>query len=84
MIRKIFKAAIKYNNEIYIGKRHNNCFESIKEYNKIIDKNKINQSIQGFVDSNLDFVTREEAALIAYNAKQVNKKHKRLMSEHLY
>lgn len=42
------------------------------------------ESVQGFLTSDNRFVTREEAAVIAYDAKQIRYRIKSLMSEDLY
>lgn len=80
MSKEIQRAAIKYKHQIFTGFEHGECFKQIKEY----DKNY--ETIQGFVTSDGDFVSRQEAFVIAKNANQLQSQPvtKILMSEDLH
>lgn len=66
------------------GFRHNNIIGAFPTNNKHRNDGKEYKTIQGFITSHGRFVTREEAALIAYNAGQIREQVKRLFSEELY
>ena len=80
MLKEIQKAAIKCKYQIFTGFEHGECFKQIKEY----DKNY--ETIQGFVTNDGDFVSRQEAFVIAKNANQLQSQPvtKILMSEDLH
>ena len=80
MSKEIQRAAIKYKHQIFTGFEHGECFKQIKEY----DKNY--ETIQGFVTNDGDFVSRQEAFVIAKNANQLQSQlvTKILMSEDLH
>lgn len=82
---------------VICGRRHHNCFMSYsilseRWYTGIVKtlrswrilKRKPRNTKQGFVTSDNRFVTREEAGLIAFNAKQISKPTNFLFSEDLY
>lgn len=66
------------------GFRHNNIIGTFPTNNKHRNDGKEYKTTQGFITSHGRFVTREEAALIAYDAGQIRKQVKRLFSEDLY
>ena len=70
---------------VVCGRRHHNCFMTIsllkKEDIRTADYGKVTQ---GFVTSLDRFVNREEAAVIAYLANQIDKPTEVLFSEDLY
>ena len=66
---------------VICGCRHDNCIL----LNAILSGNKIKmESVQGFLTSKDRFVTRAEAAKIAFEARQVNYLSDGLVSEELY
>jgi len=76
------------------GRRHYNCFSSIQSIGKALGYDKtlvVKKGIkleekekQGFITNKDRFVDRIEAAQIAYEAKQIDKPLKRLLSEDIY
>lgn len=77
---KIIKAAIKIGNKIYECRRH---FEGIQA--AVLDgADRVNQDQQGFITDEGKYVSREEAAKIAFKAGQTKKIKNPLMSEHLW
>ena len=70
---------VEDNEVVFTGLRHCNCFIFIG----LAGLNKDN-GIQGFVTSDKRFVTREEAAVIAFEAKQISGPTEKLFSEDLY
>lgn len=74
----IIYSAIKKDGVIYTGKRHHNII------NNANPRGSLKGGTQGFVDENNNFFTREEAAEIAFNTGQIQKKVKRLFSEDLW
>jgi hypothetical protein len=64
---------------VIAGRRHHNCFTLVKELG--LDKTKAEQ---GFLTSRDRFVTREEAAHIAFKSGQTTSISKCLFSEDLY
>jgi hypothetical protein len=66
---------------VICGRRHHNCFTTYS----MMSKAKIDgRNIQGFLTSDDNFVTREEAMLIAFEAGQIPEKKLRLLSEDIY
>jgi len=76
----ISEAAILKNGRIYKGKRHHNIIA------RIVNKTGIKPAggKQGFVTDNGRFVSREEAAKIAFASGQIKEQKERLFSEDLY
>ena len=81
---EIVKSAIRYNNKVYTGFDHGECFkqidkDTIKDYDKLE---------QGFITDKNEFVDRQQALDIAYKAGQIpyEKNNHCLISEdvHLY
>lgn len=66
------------------GFRHHNIVGALSTNNKHRNDGKEYKTIQGFITSCGRFVTREDAALIAYNSGQIKEQVKRLFSEDLY
>lgn len=84
----IIWSAIKYipTGRIVIGKRHNNCFETFCEQYpelKVITTIK-KELIQGFLTDEDQFLTRREAAKLAFNCGQIEKEQIILFSEDLW
>lgn len=81
---KIIKAAIKFNNKIYIGFDHGECFKQMQKQ----DVKGYDNSGQGFITDNGTFVDRKQACEIARDAGQIayDTNHQTLISEdlHLY
>lgn len=68
---------------VICGHRHHNCFTTLSLICE--DKKAFNyEKQQGFLTNTNRFVTREEAAIIAYKAKQIKEEVKKLFSEDLY
>lgn len=72
----IIYAAIYQNNLIHLGRRHHEIINNAK--------GELKGGIQGFYTSDSRFVTREEAAIIAYNNNQITEPKKLLFSEDLW
>lgn len=66
----IKSAAILKNGQILIGRCHSDI---IHQYYPTMGKFRSDRDIQGFVDENNRFLTREEAAKIALECKQIKK-----------
>lgn len=79
--KSIEKACIKYNNKLYTGFDHGECFKKLTEDNTIINKIE-----EGFVDNNGNFVDRKQAMIIAKEAGQLrfDLNKQTLISEDLY
>jgi len=76
---KIKIAAIMENGEVFTGRRHSDIiFEISQKTGKRVN------GVQGFVTDTGQFVGREEAAKIAFEAGQIKKEQPRLFSEDLY
>ncbi len=67
--------------KIYIGKRHHDCIKLAMATGYYT---RVNQGQQGFITDADVFLTREEAAKIAYSLGQVPYKKKKLYSEDLW
>lgn len=65
---KIVKSAIRYKGKIYTGIRHNLIAEEVRKENKDYY---LKLEEQGFVTDTGRFVSREEAAKIAFKAGQI-------------
>lgn len=74
---RIIAAAIMKDGRIYAGHRHYNVIRN----NRPID---FKNCEQGFVDEDGNFLSRKEAAKIAYKNGQIKKKKEILFSEDLY
>lgn len=81
---KIVKSAIRYNDKVYTGFDHGECFKQIDK-DTIKDCDKLEQ---GFITDKNEFVDRQQALDIAYKAGQIpyEKNNHCLISEdvHLY
>jgi hypothetical protein len=69
---------------VICGFRHHNIIGVLSTNNKYRNDGKEYKTTQGFITSHGRFVTREEAAEIAYNSGQIKEQVKRLFSEDLY
>lgn len=69
---------------VICGRRHHNCFATVAAINNVPLSKDVYKSVQGFMTNTDRFVNREEAAKIAYNAKQISEERDMLFSEHLY
>lgn len=77
--------------DIYVGKRHSDCFRNLMELNRKTglyseeDLRKLHfNCTQGFINSNLYFLTRAEAAVDAYESSQIDHVATLLLSEDLW
>lgn len=68
---------------VFSGLRHFNCICQMIAITGLKDS-EIGEKIQGFLTDSNRFVTREEAATIAYESKQIKQKRKILYSEDLF
>jgi hypothetical protein len=73
---------------VVCGHRHHNCiqmFAQIVGFPYSEESHKLhNTEVQGFLTNLNRFVDREEAAKIAFNAKQIDSEKTQLFSEDLY
>ena len=83
MCKSIVKACVRYNNRLYTGFDHGECFKKLNEDNTIIVHSEIEQ---GFVDSDGNFVDRKQAMVIAKESGQLRYEpnKKTLISEDLH
>ena len=83
MSKSIVKACLKYNDRLYTGFDHGECFKKLNEDNMIIVHSRIEQ---GFVDSDGNFVDRKQAMIIAKESGQLRYESdkKTLISEDLH
>lgn len=83
---KLVCAAVKdATGKLYLGKRHSDCLWLMYRFDL---KNDVG-SIQGFVDTNMNFFNRNEAVRVAFKAGQIDfdqteMNNKQLFSEDLY
>ena len=68
---------------VICGHRHHNCFATAYILNGD-EKLKGLDEVQGFITSGNEFVLREEAAIIAFNAGQTESLCDKLFSEDIY
>ncbi len=83
MSKSIVKACVKYNDRLYTGFDHGECFRKLNEDNTIIVHSEIEQ---GFVDNDGNFVDRKQAMIIAKESGQLTYEtdKKTLISEDLH
>ena len=83
MSKSIMKACVRYNDRLYTGFDHGECFKKLNKDNMIIVYSYIEQ---GFVDSDGNFVDRKQAMIIAKEAGQLRYEpsKKTLISEDLH
>lgn len=83
MSKSIVKACVRYNDRLYTGFDHGECFKKLNEDNTIIIHSDIEQ---GFVDSDGNFVDRKQAMIIAKESSQLRYEpnKKTLISEDLH
>ena len=83
MSKSIEKACVRYNNKLYTGFDHGECFKKLTEDNIAIICTEIEQ---GFIDSDGNFVNRKQAMIIAKEAGQLRFEPNKetLISEDLY
>ena len=83
MSKSIAKACVRYNDRLYTGFDHGECFRKLNEDNTTPVHSKIEQ---GFVDSDGNFVDRKQAMVIARESGQLAYKtdKKTLISEDLH
>jgi hypothetical protein len=74
----IKSAAIKQNGKIYTGKRHHLIV------GRIMDTHLHYNGEQGFITTDGQFLSREEAATYAFKVGQIKKKTKVLYSDDIY
>lgn len=68
MSKSIVKACVRYNDRLYTGFDHGECFKKLNEDNTILVHSDIEQ---GFVDSDGNFVDRKQAMIIAKESGQL-------------
>jgi len=76
----IIASAIKLTNgEVYVGKRHSDCFHNVIEINRktaMYSEQELMKLYlncqQGFVNNSLRFLTRTEAAIEAHECNQID------------
>ena len=83
MCKSIVKACVRYNDRLYTGFDHGECFKKLNEDNTILVHSDIEQ---GFVDSDGNFVDRKQAMIIAKENGQLayETDKKTLISEDLH
>ena len=83
MCKRIVKACVRYNDRLYTGFDHGECFKKLNEDNTILVHSEIEQ---GFVDSDGNFVDRKQAMIIAKENGQLRYEpdKKTLISEDLH
>ena len=83
MCKSIVKACVRYNDRLYTGFDHGECFKKLNEDNTILVHSEIEQ---GFVDSDGNFVDRKQAMIIAKENGQLRYEpdKKTLISEDLH
>ena len=83
MGKSIVKACVRYNDRLYTGFDHGECFKRLNENNTILVHSDIEQ---GFVDSDGNFVDRKQAMIIAKESGQLRYEpnKKTLISEDLH
>lgn len=73
---------------VILGHRHGQCIWTVGSLTGLrtctIADDATGESEQGFLTNTNRFVNREEAAIIAFNSKQIDKEIKTLYSEDLY
>ena len=74
----IVQSAIIKDGIVYTGKRHHNILGAAEPFGFLKDGK------QGFVTDTGEFVTREEAARIAFDCGQIKEPKRILFSEDLY
>lgn len=68
---------------VFSGWRHPNClYQMVALTGK--PQHEVGEEVQGFLTNKNRFVDREEAAIIAYNSRQIKEKTDRLYSEDIY
>ena len=70
----ILCSAIKFDDIIVCGRRHNDCYDSLNKIEISCNSTKFhepNRKEQGFLTSNGNFVYRKEAWKIAKNSNQI-------------
>ncbi|OGI65784.1 hypothetical protein A3A95_01500 [Candidatus Nomurabacteria bacterium RIFCSPLOWO2_01_FULL_39_18] len=77
---RIMQAAIRVSNgKVFIGKGHKIILEEIYEE----DPGLVDYREEGFVTNKRPFITRQEAAEVAFNAGQTKTRKRKLMSQDL-
>lgn len=81
-------AAIKYDGKIYTGKRHAEIMQDIirdRAGDEDVDvRVKITQDMQGFVDTDGNFLNRWQSGAVAFMAGQTKTRKLHLLSEDLW
>lgn len=79
---KLTAAAVRTDNgHLYTGRRHADCIRLAIEAG---EESPITSELQGFMTSDGDFVTRFQAAVIAYRSGQMDRVKRPLLSEDLW
>ena len=73
---------------VVCGHRHGHCITTVKALAELrtvrFGSDSVGETTQGFLTNKNRFVGREEAAIIAFDAKQIEKEKQTLFSEDLY
>ncbi len=69
---------------VVCGHRHGQCIWTVSSLTGLRTEDATGEHEQGFLTSDNRFVTREEAAIIAFEAHQINEPKETLYSEDLY
>jgi hypothetical protein len=77
----ITQAAVLFNGKVYVGKRHADAIRACATDNPDCY---ISGKDQGFITDDGRFVSRAEAAQIAFECGQISKKVSILLSEDIY
>lgn len=81
---RIVKAAVRYDDEVYLGWRHGPVMQYIIASLPAVRRHKIATEDQGFVDEYGVFHSRDVSAKIAARAGQISSIPETLYSEHLW
>lgn len=82
----IVAAAIRWKGINYTGDRHGNIMQYLAKIGQLKDmeKDRVTYDMQGFINKNGMFLSREDARIIAISEKIVKRNHGILYSEDLW
>lgn len=83
-MRYVICAAVKYGDKIWLGKHHGDILQNMYKENPH-EPERVDQSMQGFIGNHGEFLTRQEAAKMAFEAGQITewKEGQILLSEEI-
>lgn len=83
---RIIAAAILWDGVMYTGDRHGNILQYLVKIGQLKDikKDKVTYEMQGFIDQDGNWYTREGARELAIKSKQIKPDHGTLYSEDLW